>query len=301
MGARTSGVVARCLSRVPLLRSALRALRRLPRHFMPLRPDFGAEYRVEAPALAALADAELGRLNRALDWQCFVLDTHGRRFGNIAHAGKRTRPELIPDPRIALLDQRFPLAGAHVIEFGCFEGIHTAALCRLAARVTAIDARVDNVVKTMVRCGMLGCRPEVLRCDLEQPAELAGLPEADLIHHVGVLYHLADPVRHLLGLHRFARTGLMLDTHVAEKHELDDVLRVDGVEYPCMRYGEGGYADPFSGMREHASWLTLETICSLLERAGFDCIDVAQRRQERNGSRVLLFARRSAHAGADTP
>lgn len=293
MGARSSGAMTRWASRIPLLRSTARALRRVPRHFVPLRPDFGPEYRVEAPRLASLSDAELARLNRLLDWQCFVLDANGRRFGNIAHAGKRTHPEVIPDPRIVLLDHRFPLAGLHVLEFGCFEGIHTTALCRVAARVTAVDARLDNVAKTLVRCAMLGCSPEVLCCDLERPADLDGIPEADVLHHVGVLYHLADPVRHLLGLRRFARVGLMLDTHVAEPHELDDVLRVDGVDYPCMRYGEGGYADPFSGMQDHARWLTLETIRELLGRGGFGSIEVVQQRQERNGARVLIFAERA--------
>src|SRR3712207_89997 len=50
-----------------------------------------------------LSDADLQELNAMLDWKSFVADRHGRRFGNIAWAGKRTDPQAIPDARIVLL------------------------------------------------------------------------------------------------------------------------------------------------------------------------------------------------------
>ena len=65
-------------------------------------------------------------------------DRLGARHG----AGSREVPEQIPDRRIELFDQRFGLRGSHVLELGCFEGIHTIALCDRADRVTGIDARM---------------------------------------------------------------------------------------------------------------------------------------------------------------
>ena len=36
-------------------------------------------------------------------------------------------------------------------EVGCFEGIHTIALCQLGAEVVAVDARIENTVKRIAR------------------------------------------------------------------------------------------------------------------------------------------------------
>ena len=62
---------------------------------------------------------------------------------------------------------------------------------------STLDARIENVVKTIVRCAFFGVSPRVAVLDLEDPAGQEGLLDADLCHHVGVLYHLSDPVAHL--------------------------------------------------------------------------------------------------------
>jgi tRNA (mo5U34)-methyltransferase len=45
-------------------------------------------------------------------------------------------------------------------------------------------------------------------------------------------------------------------------------------------------------MADHAKWLREEDLVGLLHQEGFHNIDVAERRQERNGPRVLIFASR---------
>src|SRR5439155_14321072 len=104
--------------------------------------------------------------------------------------------------------ERFDLSDKHVCEIGCFEGVHTIALCRLAERVTAVDARVENGVKTIVRCAFYDERPRVHRCDVENSEEGANLLTADLCHHDGVLYHLEDPVTHLGRLGNWISRGV---------------------------------------------------------------------------------------------
>jgi SAM-dependent methyltransferase len=241
-----------------------------------------------------LADEDLERLNELLPWHCFTVDSHGRPFGRPAWSGKRTEPEVLPDRRIALFHDRFDLSDKHVLEVGCFEGIHTIALCRLAEHVTAIDGRIENVVKTIVRCAMFDVHPDVLTYDLERAGDGAELLRADLCHHVGVLYHLTDPVRHLREIGEWIGTGLMLDTHYARPEEVNGEYEVDGTTHRFRHFPEADRTVPFAGMASHAKWLTLEDLVAVLETSGFADVEVAERRDERNGARALIFAERRA-------
>ncbi|MFN2565736.1 MAG: class I SAM-dependent methyltransferase [Gemmatimonadaceae bacterium] len=241
-----------------------------------------------------LSDRDLAELNALLDWKSFVADGHGRRFGGVAWSGKRNEPQSIPDPRILLLHEQLDLADKHVLEIGCFEGNHTVGLGRFARRVTAVDGRIGNVVKTIVRCAMFDQHPTVFKCDVEaRPLDVASL-QADVVHHVGVLYHLKDPVSHLRDLGTLARVGVMLDTHYALDAEATETYEIGGREYRYKRYLEFGPGDPFSGMHEHSKWLRLDEILSLLAESGLADVRVLQTRNERNGPRVLIVARRAA-------
>jgi 2-polyprenyl-3-methyl-5-hydroxy-6-metoxy-1,4-benzoquinol methylase len=250
------------------------------------------EGRTNSGLVDHLADEDLRRLNELLPWRCFTVDTHGRPLGGTAWRGKRDRPAAIPDPRIERFHERFDLADKHVLEVGCFEGVHTIALCRRAERVTAVDARVENVVKTIVRCSFFGVTPQVFVYDVEEDDDDERL-RADLCHHVGVLYHLDDPVSHLRRLGTWISRGIMLDTHYARDDDATDEYEVDGERFRFKHYRELGRGDVFSGIRPTSKWLRLEDITAELKRSGFDAVDVVETREERNGPRVLLFAERS--------
>jgi SAM-dependent methyltransferase len=250
------------------------------------------EHRHPIPFVDPLSDQDLAELNRLLRWHAFTVDSHGRRFGGVAWQGKRDRPQVIPDPRIVRMHERFGLGDKHVLEFGCFEGIHTVGLARLARRVTAVDGRIENVVKTIVRTSLYGCHPTVFQYDVEKVPVDADLLQADVLHHVGVLYHLRDPVRHLLELGRYIRVGVMLDTHYAEEHEAEQHYDVDGRAFPYKSYRELGHRDVFSGLYPDSKWLPLEVIVQLLRESGFQKVATVETRRERNGPRALLFAER---------
>lgn len=278
------------------LRRLLPSLRRFGQQDSDARFRFDGfvEGRVTTKHVDVLDDDELRELNALLRWYCFTVDSRGRRFGRRAWEGKRDAPQPVPDPRIVLLDKKFKLGGKDVLEFGCFEGIHTIGLSMFAKSVTAVDARMENVVKTLVRCGFFGCYANVFKCDLEKSSDVVRLPQVDVLHHVGVLYHLVDPVSHLLSLGRIARFGLMLDTHVAVEHQAKQSYRVDGREFRYYHANEGGRAQVvFAGTADHAKWLLLRDIRLLLGEAGFPEIEIAEERTERNGARVLLFALRT--------
>jgi 2-polyprenyl-3-methyl-5-hydroxy-6-metoxy-1,4-benzoquinol methylase len=263
-------------------------IRRLGRPSLRDRYDDGQS---ASELLERLSDDDLRRLNELLPWRAFTVDSSGRPFGGTAWRGKRDRPSELPDRRILLFHDRFDLSDKHVLEVGCFEGIHTVALCRLAERVTAVDARVENVTKTIVRCAFFDVLPRVAVADLETAQE-DELLRADLCHHVGVLYHLEDPVRHLRRLGSWISRGVMLDTHYADDADATEEYTVDGERFRYRHYREGGRRDVFSGIRPAAKWLRLDDIEGLLGEAGFGTVEVVEKRDERNGPRVLLFAER---------
>jgi len=270
------------------------AVRRRVQHASRTRPPLAgySEHRHEIAFIDPLSDEDLSELNLLLPWKAFTVDSHGRRFGGVAWAGKRDRPQEVPDRRVLLLHERFDLSNKHVLEIGCFEGIHTVALAGLAARVTAVDGRIENVAKTIVRTALYGYHPTVFEHDVEETPSSYDLLRADLMHHVGVLYHLSDPVRHLLEIGRYIRIGLMLDTHYALAEEAGLTYTVNGREFPYKQFQECGRTDVFSGLHPHSKWLPLDVITGLLAEAGFGEVDVVEKREERNGPRVLLFARR---------
>jgi tRNA (mo5U34)-methyltransferase len=247
------------------------------------------------PLLERLSDDDLERLNALVPWQCFTADARGRRLGSSAWTGKRTEVQEIPDRRLLHLNSCYDLSDRHVLEIGCFEGVHTTALCRMAKSVTAVDARVENVVKTIVRTSLYGFSPSVFVVDVDHSLEGDQALRADAICHIGVLYHLADPVRHLQALHRLATDVVLIDTHVAPADDDTEEYEVDGVAYRYRRYLEGGREDAFSGTSSHSKWLTLETLTSVLVSSGFEGVDLVEKRDERNGPRVLLHAWRRAH------
>lgn len=241
-----------------------------------------------------ISDKDLQELNNILNWNCFVVDNNGRRFGNQAYQEKRNKPQVIPDKRILLMDKYFSLANKHVLEVGCFEGIHTIGLSKYANQVTAIDGRMENVVKTIVRCSLFGYKPTVFKLNIEEDlTEYFNLLSADVMHHVGVLYHLKDPVKHLLELGKYIRQGIMLDTHYADEKQADDFYEHNGKKYYYKKHREEGYQDVFSGMYDYAKWLKLDDIVSLLKESGFNQVEIIEKRNERNGSRVLLMAQKS--------
>ena len=238
--------------------------------------------------LSELSDEELERLNKLLPWSSWVVDNNGRRFGNQFNHNKRNSPELIPDRRIESLNQRNALAGKHVLEIGCFEGNHTVALAQISGSVTAVDSRIENVVKTLTRCAMAGLFPRVYHWNVEEKVPSYMDPCCDVLHHVGVLYHLRDPVRHLKTICENVGHSVMLDTHVAPQQvELNEE---DGIRF--WEFSEHGRDNPFAGMYDKAKWLVLEDLVELLRSLGFKDVDVAEQREERNGPRVLVFASR---------
>lgn len=249
-------------------------------------------HRINSGQIEYLSDEDLQQLNELLPWKCFTLDSKGRKFGNFAWRGKRDTPQKIPDSRIVHLNEIIDLSSRTVLEIGCFEGIHTTALSGFAKIVYAIDSRIENVVKTIVRTNMFGYCPKVWVCDVENHEDLHSLPQVDVIHHVGVLYHLKDPVSHIIELSKSASEAILLDTHYASDEMSTNKYSSNGKEWRYYYYKEHGKKEVFSGMYDHAKWIRLEDIISLLKASGLKNIHIIDKARQRNGPRVTLLATR---------
>lgn len=239
--------------------------------------------------LNQICDDDLIRLNNILPWKCFTVDSKGRKLGKEAWAGKRSDPQVIPDERITKLNSILKLQDKTVLEIGCFEGVHTLGLGMYGAKVTAIDSRIENVVKTIVRCGMYSFAPTCYVCNVEDEADFQNLPTFDVIHHVGVLYHLRDPIDHLLKIKSKARNGLLLDTHYATSEMLNGEYNSNGKTYKYYRHDEGGRDEVFSGMHDHAKWILLQDIIDLLLATGFEKFSIEKNELQRNGPRACIY------------
>lgn len=255
-------------------------------------PDGFTEHLVHSGYVEGLSVDDLKRLNELLPWMCFTADTQGRRFGNLAWKGKREIPQIVPDPRIVDMNKAFDLEGRSVLEVGCFEGVHTIALSQFGADVTAVDSRIENVVKTIVRCNLFGHKPTSFVCDVERAEDVQRLPRVDFIHHVGVLYHLKDPVTHLQRLGAITGSGFLLDTHYATPEMVNSAYQAGGQEYRYYHYREKGRDEVFSGMYDHAKWLLLEDLKSLLAGLGFGRFVMLKDEQQRNGPRFTALVSR---------
>jgi 2-polyprenyl-3-methyl-5-hydroxy-6-metoxy-1,4-benzoquinol methylase len=245
--------------------------------------------------LAVLSDKDLERFNEVLPWAAMTAAPGGRIVGRPWNATKRHSLNELIDPRLSSFDRELPLKGLQVLEAGCFEGIHTIGCAALGGRVTAFDGRIENLVKTMARLWAYKLSCELLLWNAES-APPTDLPASwDILHHIGVLYHLSNPVQHLECLLPRTRLGVLLDSHVARTDcDKMEEMEVGGQAYRYLRYAEV-HADisPFSGLADHAKWLRLDDLLDLLRHHGFGETKVVSERMERNGQRATIFAFRT--------
>ena len=250
-----------------------------------------AEQNTVIPKLKELSDSELIFLNDLLPWAAYIVDEKGRMFGKMYSPKKRNEPQVIPDRRIVELNRRYGLMGKQVLEVGCFEGIHTIALTQLGAKVSAFDGRIENVVKTLVRCWAMEAEVNVFHWNLENKKPISVDINCDILHHVGVLYHLSKPLEHLSVILPSVKQAIMLDTHIAPETNLQMGI-LDGFNYRFYKFRESGRSAPFAGLADYAEWPVLDDLVEFLKISGFNNVEVAEHRAERNGPRVLIYAHR---------
>lgn len=248
------------------------------------------------PPISQFSDDEMAHLNALLPWAAMTADDRGRVLGRPWSATKRAKVHAFTEKRIRAFDDVYPLAGRHVAEFGCFEGIYTLAMILRGAQVTAIDGRVENVLKTLARLWAYGETADVVLWNVEHAVPAAMPADWDVLHHFGVLYHLSDPIGHLDEILPRTRGALLLDTHVVDEADQASLTyQVGGRDVRYRMKPEPNAAKaPFAGMKDHAKYLVLEDLIDHIAAHGFTDVRVVSDRMERHGRRVTVWAFRQA-------
>jgi hypothetical protein len=213
------------------------------------------------------ADWEIKTVNRMMEWRCFSVDKNGRRFGQKAWTNKRQIPEPIPSSEVTLFSQFCDLKGSRVLDVGCFEGIHSISLFLMGAKVVAVDARVENVVKTIVRSGLYRAPVETIKFAFEKDSVDTLPKNIDYVFHRSVLPLMEDPVKHLHDLGKIANTGIYLDTVIYSK--LHETYQTMGQTFPCLTMPNLRKNGEFSGVAKIGRGLEEGTIVNALKTVGF--------------------------------
>jgi hypothetical protein len=191
------------------------------------------------------------------------------------------------DPRVDRF-LRFAPEAATILELGALEGAHTFILAELPGikRVLALEGRELNLRKARFVQNLLHIRnADFMQANLEH-YDLAALGNFDAVFCSGLIYHLPEPWKLIEQLPAIA-PKLFIWTHYAaeaEAHTIPGGLR-------GKIHHEGGAAEPLSGMSPTATWLTLESLISLLSASGYQSVQVMlDEPTHANGPAVTLGA-----------
>lgn len=270
--------------------------------FVALQSDSNRIASVWKSARDKSIDADsLARLNVLLPWSSYNgLEGEGRILGSLWSAGKRASAQPLPDTTVERLNKVLPLREMSILEVGCFEGHHTASLARYATDLWAFDGRIENVIKTLVRLWVLGLERAVTveHLDIEagpvseQLARRGRSRNFDLVHHRGVLYHLSQPIEHLVDISTLCARHIYLHSQIATREQINCTRQSALGQFDAFVYNEASRYSPFAGMTQAAVWLTKESLLKILTNLGFPDIAVLNEAHERNGDRIELIASR---------
>ncbi|PDT64973.1 SAM-dependent methyltransferase [Bradyrhizobium ottawaense] len=103
-----------------------------------------------------------------------------------------------------------PIAGRTVLELGAGVGDHTSFFLDRGCKITATDAREENLVHLRARFPTVSAR--MVDVERDFPADLTA---HDIVYAYGVLYHLSEPLSALKRIASLTKEMLLLETCVS--------------------------------------------------------------------------------------
>ena len=201
------------------------------------------------------------------------------------------RGPIVPDPdwRISPFLKHYGTPIHTVVEFGCWTGRHTAMLVTGGFNhVRAVDARPRNVAATLLRLSLLEpLATYQVKVDDVETAD----PGEDCLCHIGVLYHLQDPIAHLNRILSKVKV-LCLGTHINHKGMEQGTYESCGKTYHTGVYREYGWGDELSGLESYSRWLEYTDIMELVDSYGFKRVHLEIETGNQNGSWLQLLVER---------
>ena len=156
---------------------------------------------------------------------------------------------------------RRPLEGKSALDMGCGAGLLTEPLARLGARVTGVDAAIENIAVARHHAEGQGLTIDYRQGGIEA---LAG-ERHDLVMSMEVIEHVTDPGAFIAGLAGvLAPGGLMI---------LSTPNRTPLSRLAMITVGEGLGMVP-RGTHDWSKFLTPEELTGLVEKAGLKVVDV---------------------------
>jgi SAM-dependent methyltransferase len=158
-----------------------------------------------------------------------------------------------------------------ILELGSLEGAHSFIMAQDPGvkRVVALEGREANLRKARFVQELLQIRNvEFAQANLEHD-DLAEFGNFDAIFCCGLLYHLPEPWKLIQQCPSIAPV-LFIWTQYTAENEARDVG--DGLR--GKTHIEGGADEPLSGMSATATWLTLDSLRTLLTRSGYKKIEI---------------------------
>lgn len=199
---------------------------------------------------------EFERLGEQSAWMA-SFTINGQVYGSGLNHDLDVRPpqffRLVPNAR-------------RILELGSCQGGGTFQLARHPGvqEIVAVEGRDYHVAKAKWVQKALGVtKIKFLQADLET-FDFTSLGRFDAVYCVGLLYHLPEPWALLEKLARCADI-IYLNTHYC----LQNQANMTAQGYEGMKWLEGGYTDPLSGMSSWSFWPTLKSLANMLLDTGF--------------------------------
>ena len=157
---------------------------------------------------------------------------------------------------------RRPLGGKSALDMGCGAGLLAEPLARMGARVTGVDAAIENVAVARHHAEGQGLTIDYRQGGIEA---LAG-GRFDLVTSMEVIEHVTDPGAFIAGLAGvLAPGGLMI---------LSTPNRTPLSRLAMITVGEGLGMVP-RGTHDWSKFLTPDELTALVEKAGLKVVDVS--------------------------
>jgi len=186
------------------------------------------------------------------------------------------------------LDAIFPLAGKTVIEFGCLDGYQSLGLCHLKARLTCLDARAENVIKTRAALNAVGFDAPIFVDDFHN-AHANKYGRFDLAFAHGVYYHSVAPFVFLENL-------VSLSDHIfLGGYCATDDLPVQGwehIEYQRRVYRAKHYTERqhfTAGINKHSWYFHKDDLKRFFAERGFEITTISDEPQNDKAGNYSRF------------
>ncbi|MBV8739531.1 MAG: glycosyltransferase, partial [Alphaproteobacteria bacterium] len=199
--------------------------------------------------------------------------------------------------------------GKRVLELGPLEGGHTHMMTSRGAEVLAIESNTKAWMRCLVVKNHLDMRGATfLLGDFQQYLDSDPPPRFDFVLASGVLYHMTDPVRLLLGIAR-TTDAIGLWTHYFDKDVLrakEDARgkfsfqprRITTLRGRPVRYYDQAYLQALDwagfcgGSAPGSVWMARDDILDVLGDEGFTCETGIEDIDHPNGPAFCIFAQR---------